>query len=89
MSRIERKNRTDILIKPPSGLLVAIDNAFKVFWRVNDEELDYICDNATNEELSIITKFGGKYSEMKKLILIVDELLNRMYIPHPNVKKTN
>lgn len=42
MTRLERKNRTDIIFKTKGGVLDAFDNEVKGAWRINDEEYDFI-----------------------------------------------
>ena len=73
MSRISRKNRKDILIAVRGGLSDIMDNVMKEVWRINDYEYDYICDNATDEELSIITNDKPTFTEARQAITIVDK----------------
>ena len=42
MSRISRKNRTDLGLKSSGGVFDLFDNVIKEVWRVNDEESDFI-----------------------------------------------
>ena len=42
MTRLERRNRTDIIYKSSGGILDAFDNAIKEAWRINDDEYDFI-----------------------------------------------
>lgn len=77
MSRLYRKNRTaiDIGFKNSGGLNDLFDNQFKLFLRVNDEEMDYICDFASDEELNLLTKFEINYAEKKEIIKTINKLL--------------
>ena len=72
MGRLSRKNRSDILIAASGGLQDLLDNVMKEVWRINDAEYDYICENATDEELSIIVNDKPTFSEAKRAIEIVD-----------------
>lgn len=76
MDRFSRKNRTDVKYQLTGPITDLIDNAFKSLWRINDEELDYICNNATDDELSDITlSENATISDIKKGIETVNRLL--------------
>jgi hypothetical protein len=79
MSREDRKKRTDIKYKGCGGIPDLIDNATKEIWYINDDELDYICEHATDDELYLFTGGDGSITDLKKALSIVDELLERMY----------
>ncbi len=79
MSREQRKLRTDIVFKGCGGLTDAFDDAMKSVWYINDEEYDYICENATDEELDLFLGGNGKFSDMKKSLTIVDRMIDKMY----------
>lgn len=79
MSREQRKLRTDIVFKGCGGLTDAFDDAIKSVWYINDEEYDYICENATDEELDLFLGGNGKFSDMKKALTTVDKLIDEMY----------
>jgi hypothetical protein len=75
MSRLARKNRTakELGILSQGGFLDAIDNEVKETLRINDKEYDYLCEVATDEELSLVTNDSFTYSEKRDLI----EMLNK------------
>ena len=78
MSRQDRKNRTDIIFKGCGGLTDAFDDVIKQAWWINDDEYDYISEFATGEEIELF--LGGKcFSDKKKALLVVDNILIKMY----------
>ena len=77
MSRSKRKLRTDINFKNRGGLYDAFDNAVKGAWYINDAEYDYICESSTEEELDLFLGGDGTFSDMKRALKIVDNLLER------------
>ena len=79
MSRTQRKLRTDIVFKGCGGLTDAFDYAIKSAWYINDEEYDYICEKATDEELDLFLGGDGGFSNMKKALATVDNLIDEMY----------
>ena len=79
MSREQRKLRTDIVFKGCGGLADSFDDAIKSAWYINDEEYDYICENATDEELDLFLGGNGKFSDKKKSLETVDRLIDEMY----------
>lgn len=78
MSRLVRKNRTDIIYQNRGGILDAFDDALKGTWYINDSEYDYIAENATDEELDMIVGCET-FSEKKKALIVVDSLLTKYY----------
>lgn len=79
MSREKRKLRTDIVFKGCGGITDAFDDAIKSTWFINDEEYDYISENATDGELDLFLGGNGKFSDKKKAIATVDRLIDEMY----------
>jgi len=78
-----RKRRKDLTIHL-GGFSDLIDNVMKEKWYIYEKELDYINDYSTEKELEIIiycTYFSesASVSEIKNAILIVDQLIERMY----------
>ena len=79
--RFDRKNRTDI--KHYTGQITnLIDSIIKSSWFINDEELEYISENITDEELPLLlfsneekASFGG----MRKAFKIVEKYLEKLY----------
>jgi hypothetical protein len=78
MSRQDRKKRTDIEYEY-SGITDLLDSATKGAWYINDAEYDYICENATEDELYIFSGGDGSMSDLRKGLVLVDNLLERMY----------
>lgn len=74
MTRLERKNvfiGDDIpAIRGVFGLMDGV--MMKVF-RINDNELDKICELATDDELELFTKEDRTISESKKLLTFLQE----------------
>lgn len=75
MSRSKRKLRADINFKGCGGLYDAFDDAVKQAWYINDAEYDYICEFSTEEELDLFLGGDGTFSDMKKALRLVDNLL--------------
>ena len=76
MTRFSRKNRTDIEFKGCGGITDAFDDMIKELWRINDDEYDYLIDDATDEELDFIIPQFKNISEMKKAIEFVNNKLS-------------
>lgn len=79
MSRLARKNRTDIIIKSSGGMFDLVDNAIKEVWRINDEEYDYIIDNTTDSELALFILETPTVSEVKETLQLIDIKLKDLY----------
>lgn len=77
MSRFSRKTRTDVKFKGCGGLTDAFDDMIKQLWRINDEEYDWICEYATDDELDSFLLYDESISGLKNSILIVEKLLTR------------
>lgn len=76
MTRLERKNRTDIIYKGCGSLHNALDDAIKSAWRINDDEYDFLCEFASDEVLEMMTNDKPKhYSGMKKQLNLINEAL--------------
>jgi hypothetical protein len=79
MSRKQRKLRTDIVFKGGGSLTDVFDDTIKSVWYINDEELDYISEKATDEELDLFLGGNNTFSDMKKALSTVDRLIEEMY----------
>lgn len=75
MTRLERKFRTDIEYKGCGGLNDAFDDAFKDGFRVNDDEYDYICSEATDKELDDILKPLKTFADKRQALIILNKLV--------------
>ena len=78
MSRFIRKKREDISYKGGS-LTDVFDNYIKGSWYINDDEYDYICENATDEEIEYFIFGDTSFGAIRKSMNIVDRLLKEMY----------
>lgn len=77
MTRLERKGRTDIRYMNSGGIFDAFDDVIKSVWRINDEEYDYICEMATDEELMLLIDEKLTFSNAKKAISLVNNLIKQ------------
>ena len=75
MYRIERRNWTEEEIGYVSngGMFDLFDNSIKEIYRINDDEYDYICEHASDEELDLMVKQDHTFTEKKELINIIDK----------------
>lgn len=56
--------RPEVKIKGSGGLTDVFDDAIKGLFNITDDEYDFICENATDEELDVFLRgFGGLDSE--------------------------
>ncbi len=59
-----KKLRPEIKFKGFGGLIDVFDDAIKGSFNITDEEYDFICENATDEDLDLfLNGFGGLDSE--------------------------
>ena len=79
MSRISRKNRTDLALKTSGGVFDLFDNTIKEVWSVNDEEYDFIIEDATDEELGLLINEEPTITEIKRTLLFIDSKLEELY----------
>jgi hypothetical protein len=76
MSRLSRKNRTDIEFKGCGGLTDAFDDAVKGTWRINDDEYDYICQTATDNELDCLMFDCVTFSDKRHSLTVINKFVN-------------
>ena len=74
MSRISRKNMV-INKNPGRGLLDTFDNMVKEYLRITDDELDYICQSAAEDELTLLTKGTTSFVERRRIIEIINKYI--------------
>lgn len=79
MNRLYRKNRIDIEYKGCGDLTDAFDDVIKSAWYINDDELDYICEHSTDEELDLFMGGDGSFGDKRKALKVVEDLLTEMY----------
>ncbi len=77
MSRFDRKKNS--IKYGGGGLNGFIDDSIKSTWFITDDEYDYICENATDDEINYFLLFEHSFSDIKKSMIIVDRLLDEMY----------
>lgn len=81
MLRLSRKNRTDedLGILSSGGIFDLFDNSVKFAFRINDEELDYLCKSLPEEELDLMVKDDYTFSEKRKLLETLSKNLKEFY----------
>ena len=81
MTRLDRKFTTiETEIRPSSGVFGLVDGVmFKVF-RINENELDKICEIATDDELELFTKEVRTIRESRQLLTF---LKDKIYVEEP------
>lgn len=75
MYRIERRNWTeeDIGTVFTGGIFDLFDVNIKEIYRINDEEYDFICENASDDELDLIVKEPETFTDKKQIILTLNK----------------
>lgn len=78
MSRLSRKNRTDIIIKGHGGITDAFDDAIKETWRIDDDEYDYIAEFADDEILDLLVSDMSllTITEKKRAITLINNKID-------------
>jgi hypothetical protein len=78
MSRLSRKNRTNYEcdIKSSGGVTDLFDNMIKSLWRIDDEEYDFIIERMTDSEMDLFLKENPTFAEKRKMIILVERLLD-------------
>lgn len=78
MSRLSRRNRTgeDCGIKSSGGITDLFDNSIKSIWRINDSEYDSILEKMTDTEMDLFLTNNPTFTEKKKMIILVERLLD-------------
>jgi len=74
MSRLSRKNWTADMVglKSKGGMLDLFDNEVKSFLRITDDEMDYMCEFATDDELDLVTNSKLSFAEKRNLINLLN-----------------
>lgn len=74
MTRLEKKHTfKETNFDNSRGIFGLMDGAMMKVFRINDEELDKICELATDEELELFTKEERTIGESKKLLIFLRE----------------
>lgn len=75
MTRLERRDRDDIIFKGCGGLMDIFDDAVKGVWRINDEEYDYICEHCSDEELELVVNERPTFTQARQALTIVNKMV--------------
>lgn len=78
MGRIDRRKRSikELKLVKQGGLFDALDNEIKQVFRIDDEQFDYLCEEATDDELALITEEKLTFAQKRELITILNK-----YVP--------
>lgn len=89
MSRLLRRYRTnkECGIKTSGGLTDLFDNLIKSTWRLTDEEFDNILKKMTDEEMDLFLTEKPTFEEKRKMIILVERLLNLSEYRESQIKK--
>ena len=75
------KDGKEHVLKIPSyenSLMKIFDDSFKGTYRIDDKEMDYICEKATDEELDILSREHKSFKEIREALVIRNRLLKQM-----------
>jgi hypothetical protein len=70
-----KKIRKEIEFKSKGGFFDLFDNVFKSAYNITDEEYDYICEHATDEELNSLLCENPDFSNKRKALIIRNKYL--------------
>ena len=75
MTRLERKGNFQEQdgMDAGRGVFGLMDGVMMKVFRINDDELDKICELATDDELELFTKEDRTISESKQLLMFLKE----------------
>lgn len=81
-TRLSRKNRTneELGILSQGGLLDLFDNESKFWFRLNDKEFDFLCEETSDDEVMLL--FGHpeekmSFSEKRAMLTRLKELTDK------------
>lgn len=77
--RSERKKRTDIKFLNHGGLTDLFDNVVKETYYINDDEYDYICEKATDEEIQIFINEDATFGQKRQVLNFIDKYIEEFY----------
>ena len=81
MTRLDRKFTTiETEIRPSSGVFGLVDGVMLKVYRINENELDKICELATDDELELFTKEVRTIRESRQLLTF---LRDKIYVEEP------
>jgi hypothetical protein len=75
MTRLDRKIRfkTEKIITVNNSIFGLMDIAMMESFRITEDELDKLCEVATDEELNLFVSETLSFGEKRKLILLLEE----------------
>lgn len=83
MTRLERKNRTDIVFKGCGGLFDLFDDAVKEVWRIDDEQYNYLCEYGSEDVLGAMVSAPKNFTEAKQQLTLINTCLSK-YVKEEN-----
>lgn len=76
-SRLDRKkNPPDLKLLDKGGIIDLFDNAIKETFLITDKEYDHLVENATDEELELITIGELKFTKKRMLLKMLHKHLD-------------
>jgi len=81
MKRIDKRGITleQLGLKGHGGLFDAFDDAIKSAYRMTDEEYDYICENAKDDELDYLIGEDHTFSDKRKVVEILEKYFTQFH----------
>jgi len=59
-----------------TNLFETIDNELMALFHLTEEQYENMCENATDEELDLITKMSHTFTEKKEVVQILNKYRN-------------
>jgi hypothetical protein len=77
--RLERRNITysEIGYKSQGSMFDLLDNSLKTVARINDEQYDFIAENANDDELDLLVKEEFTFAEKRQFIIMLEKYLTQ------------
>lgn len=79
ITRLQRRNRTDIHFKEHGVITDLFDNAMKEVWRINDDEYDYLCEHTSDLNCPLFLDEKMSISQLKSKIKEVNSIIEEYY----------
>lgn len=80
IKRLERRNITysEIGYKSQGSVFDLLDNSLKTVARINDEQYDFIVENANDDdELDLLAKYEFTFAEKRQFIIMLEKYLTQ------------
>lgn len=76
-ARLARRKRTagDVNMVTEGGMLDLIDNVIKDALRINDDEMDWLVENCTEQEMDDLITEEPDFATKRRIITAMDRLL--------------